>query len=474
MMTERPDPNDFDATMRRTFEEVSAASKPAPDLAHRLVANARAGKRAVLNLGARRRTARWTLPLLAAAAVIVLAVGGAVATNLLTDRHHAPAQQSKSVAPTTPTPTLQPPALPHFHAYYQVSFTDPQHGWALGDAQCATGARTDCAALLATTDGGQSWHAIGLPKGITSVFDSASCGDNGTIQGPCVDSVRFANESDGYVWSLHELYMTTDGGKSWSLVAKPSRSRPWPGAASVVVAGGSVVRLVPLVQCSVPCPGALETSRLGSGDWNTTSPPGAVIAFNNSALTVHDGDVYVFAGSTVDKPSAGILRSTDGGHTWHRIAHDVCGVAAHNADDDPFRADEGVVADDGALAATCVDESGEFLRVAEPGSSAFSAERRYPNSDPNTRGTSVVAAESSQVMTAASTHVNDLGEDGLTTFYRTTDGGQTWQQTGTLPAGITGFHFNSGSVGYALAKDGKSFYVTQDGGDTWQQTTFAA
>ncbi len=471
-MTGRPDLNDFDATMRRTLDQVSAASQPAPDLADRLVANARAGKRSVVNLGARRHTARWTLPLLAAAAVIVLAVGGAVATNLVTDRHHAPPQQSNSVSPPTPTP--RPPALAHFHAY-QESFTDPQHGWALGEAQCASGARTDCAALLATTDGGQSWQPIGLPHGITSPFDSASCGNNGTIAGPCVDSVLFADESDGYLWSLHELYMTTDGGKNWSLAETPSRSRPWPGAASVVIAGDSVVRLAPVEQCSSPCQGALETAPLGSGHWRTTTPAGAGIGYNNSALAVHDGDVYVFAGSTVEKPSAGILRSTDGGRTWQRIAHDVCGIAAHNADDDPFRADEGVVAGDGALAVTCVvNGPREFLRVAAPGSSAFSAERRYPNSDPSTRGTSVVGAESGQVMTAASTHVSDLGDDGPTTFYRTTDGGLTWQQTGTLPAGTTDVHFSSGSVGYALASGGNSSYVTRDSGATWQQMFFGS
>ncbi len=106
-MSPQTETGDFDRLVRAALDDVAAVTQPAPDLADRLLANARAGRPAVVGLTGRQRAARWSMPLLAAAAVVVLAVGGVVTTVLVADHHHRPAPPGHSkpvVPPSTPAP----------------------------------------------------------------------------------------------------------------------------------------------------------------------------------------------------------------------------------------------------------------------------------------------------------------------------------------------------------------------------------
>jgi len=224
-MSDRPD-DDFDAAVHRALGDVATAIRPDPGLADRLIANAR-GDDAVVRLDSRRPASRWIAPLLAAAAVVVLAVGGVTAVNLLADSNTKPAHLPPTPNPR-PTPTKpfvpEPSVVPHFHTY-SMQFADPQHGWALGEAQCPAGKRTNCVTLLATDDGGAKWRQVDVPHGLVSPFvHDGSCMSNGGVTGPCVDQVLFANTSVGYLWGLHEIYVTTDGGRSWSRYQNPITS----------------------------------------------------------------------------------------------------------------------------------------------------------------------------------------------------------------------------------------------------------
>ncbi|MDT4940670.1 MAG: hypothetical protein QOJ34_759 [Pseudonocardiales bacterium] len=462
MSDRRPD-DDFDAIVRSTLDQVRTAVRPDPRLADRLIANTTADRPAVVHLGSR-RASRWMLPLLAAAAVVVLAVGAVAGAHLLADSDHRPPTHPR------PTPTKpfvpEPSVVPGFHAY-AMNFLDEQHGWATGEAECdPAGDLTRapmCPTLLATSDGGTTWRKLGVPKGLVSPFlHDGSCMDNGEITGPCVDNVLFANEDVGYLWGLHEIYATTDGGRHWSRYVNPTTD--WDGASSLVIARNSVIRIAPIGQCSSGCAGTVQWAPLGTTDFTPVTVSTKAVGLYSSILDVRDGTAYLFAGGNADNDSIGILTSPDGGRTWQTLNPAPCGKPA----DSFFSSYDDFVADDGSLVIGC----GTGIRVAAPGASDFPDQRRLP------RGRIVwtVAGESAQVLTAAdvSAAFNAFGAGAnRTTFYRTTDGGLTWQKGATLPVSGTGYSFASGTVGYAARDGGSVLYTTHDGGLTWTPGSFA-
>ena len=113
------------------------------------------------------------------------------------------------------------------------------------------------------------------PVWCRSTFDFGSCGDNGDVHGPCVNSMAFANASDGYLWSLHQLYWTADGGRVWHHLI--DHKHPWSGAARLAFVGGRAVRLAPVDPCSSGCAGSVQSAPLGTADFTTTAPGTAPI-----------------------------------------------------------------------------------------------------------------------------------------------------------------------------------------------------
>jgi hypothetical protein len=465
MMTERTVPDEFDTILRTALDDVVRDTDPDPGLADMLIANSTAGRPVVVSLAARSRARRWAFPLLAVASVVVLAVGAVVVAHLATgDNRARPAHHSSAPAPTPVRPP-QPAVVPHFRGY-SVDFADATHGWALGAAKCPTGARTDCATLLTTRDGGGSWQVATLPKGLVTPFDSASCGTNGTVTGPCVDNVLFANDSDGYLWSLHTMYRTSDGGRSWSRYVDPAHQ--WDGAARLVAVGSSVVRIAPIAPCSSGCAGRVETAPVGTFDWHVTRPSTRPIGLYSSNLSVAGSQIYLFAGGTTADAGPGIFRSADGGRQWTPVAHDACGPA-RSPENDPFYGTESIAADDGALVAACLAPRAG-VRVAAPGSASLSGLRAYPrHGDFELEG-----AQSARRIVIADTR-NGYGPGPVeTTFYVTSDGGLHWRRTVSVAASGATVRFLPGGRGYAAAADAAEYYATADGGVTWTRELFGS
>ncbi|HEY8301331.1 MAG TPA: hypothetical protein VIG48_05505, partial [Jatrophihabitans sp.] len=485
----------FDAVLRAALTDAAHAAHADPGLADTLVAAARPHRN-----HARRWTATAT-PLLAAAAVAALVAGVAAVSQVVAARHvkspathflnsspvpHAPTPHPSATHPSTPHPSpyratshsathpaphpathpaphpSTTPAVAGFHAA-SVSFSDPADGWALGDGACASGGRTNCPALLATSDGGASWHMLTVPTGLVSTLDFGSCGDNGNVHGPCVDSVSFANAYDGYLWSLHQLYWTTDGGHSWQRFADPQHD--WTGATRLVFVGSRVVRLAPIHQCSSGCAGMVQSAPIGSTAFQPMAPGSQPVGLFSSNLVAANGAGYLFAGGTESNSSPGIFRTTDGAH-WTPVARDACGQASGPMND-PFYAEASSAADNGALIANCL---GSQIRVAAPGSAHFSAPRRLPRA----QILKVEPARSQQQLVIAD--VSDASAPGpvRATFYVSRDGGRHWRRTATLPVGGAGIAFGSGGQGWALSADGTTRYVTTDGGATWRPTHFSS
>jgi hypothetical protein len=236
----------------------------------------------------------------------------------------------------------------------------------------------------------------------------------------------------------------------------------------MVVVGNAVVRIAPIQQCSSGCPGAVETAPVGTTQWRASSPTSKQVGLYSSNLAVAGSSVYLFAGLTEANTSAGIFRSSDGGRNWTHLASDVCGPAT-DPEQDPFAGATSTVADDGALIADCLG-SHPGIRVAAPGSTSFSGQRRYPSAD----DVDLQGAESEQRIVAADTSHAYTGSNIETTFYVTTNGARTWQRRATIPVRGDSLRFRSGANGYAIAQDGTEFYSTDDGGATWHTTQFSS
>ena len=351
-------PDEFDTLVRDTLRAVDADTQPDAHVADRLIANAREGVVKVVPL---RRRATWVAPLIAAAAVVVVALALVLVNNR--GGHHAvqPATQvpttsapnpsrPNSTAPTTSGPTTSAPTTsaptstaptttapspsPKIAGFRtaDVSYLDAQHGWALGDGRCPTGTRSNCPTIQRTTDGGRTWHAVGVPAGLVSTRNYGSCGDNGTITGPCVDQILFATAKIGYLWSYRTMYLTTDGGTQWTDLDTQR-------VAEVVAVGNTAVRMTTLQPCSDGCQYGVFAAPLGTTNWTNVIP-----------YAKAGGGDWQLAGSSrvaylLEQDSNQVLyRSTDGRHWTRVVGNGPCG----NKQIDTMKVDFS-----GTLTATC-------------------------------------------------------------------------------------------------------------------------
>jgi photosystem II stability/assembly factor-like uncharacterized protein len=193
-----------------------------------------------------------------------------------------------------------------------VFFLDAQHGWALGDGACSNSAKHDCASALRTTDGGRTWHPQSLPTGLVSTKDSGSCGDNGTISGPCVDSLAFTGRRVGYLWSYHAAYLTTDAGAHWTDLGLQHTTQ-------IVVLGNTVLRMATRAGCSSGCSYGVLAARAGSRNWKLVIPYSAGGA-GGWELAGAGGVAYVleqFSTHQFRPLGQALYRTSDGTH-WTR------------------------------------------------------------------------------------------------------------------------------------------------------------
>jgi photosystem II stability/assembly factor-like uncharacterized protein len=85
-----------------------------------------------------------------------------------------------------------------------VSAISDQRWWVLGERPCA---RTDCLAIVRTTNGGRSFAAIPTPS---ASYRQAGCSV------PSVSRLTFVNRLDGFAYGAGcPLYVTHDGGARW-------------------------------------------------------------------------------------------------------------------------------------------------------------------------------------------------------------------------------------------------------------------
>jgi photosystem II stability/assembly factor-like uncharacterized protein len=464
--------DDIETALRATLAEKARLAPEGGLLAERILRRAPVEPPA----SGPRRWGTWTLPLIAAASVLV--VVAAVVGLARTDHagHAAPAAPASSaIGPPGGTPTASNPTsngrptgtnapvvpppptasatgagvgLTHFQAI-DLSFVGT-HGWALGTADCLNASVSGCAAMVRTTDDGASWHSMTGPPANVSQPSCAA---------PCVSNVRFATDQIGYAYGPAAFFMTTDGGATWQ--AQPG------GADALETLDGNVIRIVPMVAgCSPPgCGYTAQTAPLGSSSWQPTGLATSGVTSVGVDLSRSGSHAYLLvlghtAGGAMNAQSA-LYTSADDGATW-TARGEPCpqvggGPAGSEVDSTGL-----TTASDGSVTVLCTPRGGteSFTSTSTDGGVGFRA--GSPGTLPVGTGAGLAAASSSVLVVA--------GDQ----TYRSTDAGRSWQPvTAPDPGSARWVGFESDQVGRAVSGSGSVIYTTRDAGRSWTPFTFS-
>ena len=262
-----------------------------------------------------------------------------------------------------------------------------------------------------TTNGGRSWSAFGAPGHVLA--------DTGTR-----DALQFLTPARGWLTDTQDtgpgetLYTTTDGGKSWRVVARSALGTHQPGLPTL-----GQVRFEPGGKVGWLGGGACSTALYRTVDGGRAWQRSGIPAPSGSAF----GEPTAFGQTLLEPVTLGngtlvLYRSADGGAHWSRVStlpHAVTGKAG------------------------CF---GSTVSVSFP---------------------------TAQDGWAAAAH------DGRTVTYRTTDGGRHWELTRRTLPGQPGTTTSpviqaTNATRAWLLTPGDQLYTTVNGGATWRRIDPAA
>ena len=400
----------------------------------------------------------------------------------------------------------------HFYTEYQgsvdVKGLDALNGsnvWAWGIPSNEEGLSTppNHGALLASNNGGSNWRVINLPsQGIVETVDFVSptvgfivVGTNWTGAGQLyvtsdggrhwtlrgvparVTAMGFATASDGWIYAENGIvYHTTDGGQHWtqSLSNLPSQI----GQGSLQVTGTNSAWLMVYGQAGMSQQSysvfhttngttwrpvmAVSTAGAGPAPGGAQgapkgpgSSPGAMAAVNSNSAVVAGTCRACGFGTT------SIAATADGGQSWSGTGPipGAIGLVVPQGMAFPTPSDGWLL--DGSAGASVLlhsTDGGQSWHEVLPTTSP------YP-----LQGVSFVSPNVGYGLGV----VGDLNK-----VLKTTDGGQHWSPVGTLPVqnpmtymGNSSFStitFATATAGFAVGTDGH-IYQTSNGGQTWNQ-----
>ncbi|MGI8689941.1 MAG: WD40/YVTN/BNR-like repeat-containing protein [Thermomicrobiales bacterium] len=344
------------------------------------------------------------------------------------------------------------PAFP----LYAVQFLDAQHGFAGG----GWGGKPDIAtppteALLATDDGGTTWHLVyhrddprgglritrlhfgGLAIGWSAVGGCNSLGGNG----PCGGSLRF----------------TTDGGRTWTV--DPSHGKRT-----------NVVRFSSISSTAWIAPGGGEFARTGLSILDRTTDGGATwqTFWRPEALTVSHIQFVNPQVGWMDT-NVGFFQTRDSGAHWTSYA---LGAPVVMEDRPVFASESVVLAMRGKDPTRDPNNGGdrELVRSEDGGKTWQSVSLVLP---PNvSRGVPAIAFAGPDNGWLTLPIDCNTGDCPIIIF-ATTDGGRTWQQRSTpLPVNRASLAFGDTESGTLIGVGDRSqdhVLITMDGGRTWDE-----
>jgi hypothetical protein len=414
--------------------------------------------------GERRSSWRsWLVPLVAAGAVAAVAatVVGVETFRPSAQHHHLPGagipgtQLSPPVPSTQPTPTptgtastARPAsgaeALKGYHIL-DLSYVGDT-AWALARTACA--APAPCASVVARSDNGGAWRLVFGP---TLQWTTSGCTNPDCV----ADHIRFATPDIGYVFGSSSLYLTTDGGRSWT--QQPG------GALALETLDGNVIRTQ--TACLPGCPVTVQTAPIGSDTWALRTLPGSQPGMTSGMSLVRvPGWSYLelyghVAGGAQDATSR-LFVSHDDGRTWTNMG-EPCpqtggGMAGREVDS------TAIAAGGSALAVVCAPRGTTRAFV------------RSTSYQPAAAGTWPALAPLDNASTGP------LAVSGDTTLLAASDGLYLWAGSDTswrkVPVSGMGallwLGFESATDARAVSADGATVWTTHDAGVTWTPTPF--
>jgi photosystem II stability/assembly factor-like uncharacterized protein len=397
--------------------------------------------------GARRNTRQVLAGTAATIAVLVAGSAGMLAVTHRSGQPAAPGAPSTSFQPSTPPqssvgePSIVEPSgtgaapLPAGSTVDDLTFVSPTAGWLLAARQCPAGT---CAAIVHTTDGGHTWTALPAPPA-----DVPAAGAH----------IRFANVQTGYLYSPTVLYLTRDGGASWTKQAGH--------ADALEVANGTALRIAGTsAQCAPGCSYQIQRAPTAGAQWTTVATPANIAAGAQLLRTGRRAFAALYrnpAGGV--SAHADLLTSADDGATW-TAGPDPCGTS-QGVESVSVRM---AVAEDGSMTMLCYVRGGTgstFLVTSTDGGASFGPQRPTPGP-----GMAVGAAS------ARTLFVSVL--DGSTIhLYRSDDAGATWVVAATAPDRVTQGEVPDGEIGFQTGREGwwlpgrGTAFATTDSGRTW-------
>ncbi len=373
-----------------------------------------AGMEARIRVGAPRRKLGWALQVVAAAAILVLAIGLGIVVQRARQSVGVTPTSSPIVSPSTkptpyptPTPSGAPyPLLPPVSLHMISAST----GWVSGSGTNR---------ILRTADGGAQWNDV-TPRGAqagtwtTFYLDANNAWLASSLQ-PGSGSPDFTVK----------LYRTSDGGQSWQSVGTAVADWGFPAAIDFV-----------------------------------DRQHGWLFMKQDGTLETPGSDMVAFYGTT------------DGGASWNKLSQsDPSGLAGHLPQACSKLNPVFLSASTGWIPGSCGAGGGYFLYVTRDGGRNWAAVAlRMPPAGTLTCDCEIGSLrfwdkqQGALVLDGASQDARGYAQNFL---YTTIDGGRSWQLGPVLPANAFSVYFLDAAHGWTLDAKANNLLFSGDGGRHW-------
>ena len=325
-----------------------------------------------------------------------------------------------------------------------VSFVSGSRGFLLGTSPCG---HAPCTAVLATSDGGNTWAPVAAPGASFAATAGAR---------PSVSQVVFAGASDGWAYG-NSLWATYDGAHTWQ------NGPRWPRTFAEQFRPLCLCISGELFAGAANCQGPalrLERSVVGSEKW---APVPGISGYGTSAIIAVNGANAWVSMVPRDHGAAMIWTTADGGAKWHSLP-DSCYQPAQATDLAGLASPGGRVVFELCAGNPGAGQEGKSLRISSDGGSTSRLVSYLP-----------LGGLAQGIAAAGHDNVYVTAVSGASDVYSSDNGGRTWDARifDDGGAGLTDIGFSTPSFGAAIEgqpADGPvadRLLVTDDGGATW-------
>lgn len=428
-------------------------------------------------------------PIILAGAALVVVVGGAAlgfhqlnssktsasqptSTTSGATTSGATTSPSSSAGPTTTVGSNQSTstfgAVPAGFYPSSATFVSATDAFALGGVPCSSSTTGWCAELASSTNTGATWTAAtlsGIPLDPRFTISKSSPAANG------VSTVRFVDQSVGYAFGP-ALYLTTDGGGSWTQLSVPGISGLGSTEAvrSLEIGGGTATAVVE------PTSGTgqsyLITARVSSPQSFAVETPPATLSGSMGYFRNSLGEIVYGL-----RTSPGAYFRASGSSSWTGLTSPCATKGIRGVIGSLYLngSSEGIVA--GCTLGVAAGSSQKEIDLSTDGGSSWRTLAAPP-----------FPGDMSAVAAGSSSNISVAAESGASFLYSSTNGGKTWStfNFGTSPLASGGYPlfdlgYTSATQAFCIlgspsdATSGQTqsqMYISTNGGASWSPVTF--